>query len=536
MHLTTTIRFATCVLGVALLSRARAEDVPLLYADALRPAHESFLRERAKDLGDPDPKKRRAAIHALADAGEAGAATLLESIGKTQNGVVLRSALLALADSGSPAAIAELRRMYEKGGQQEGERAVLGLVLGVVGPGSAAQALRSEAGSRKPSTARLAATLGLGRCGDGEALAALLSGLGKESLEEQRAAIVLAAGEARARGAGFAAGTFGVALRDRGALVRRAGALAIALRPDVADAAALQDAWKREKVTEVRVALVLALGGIDDARVDEVLLAAARGKAGEVRDAALVVLAGRSGGAWIDATRSVKESAVLEVAALGCAAAPDSTVAQALVEWLGSAQPGLRSAAGLALAAMRSSAARDAVLDWAARETDVVALDDALLAVGVLGIPAALDRVGELRTPTGRVTLSKDARKTLEGRRDARLLEDQLDRRLRARHARRADRIADAVTGLVDEILDLDDIARRLPTSDSGSGSSGSGSGEGGAGEGSGEGSGESGGEEGSGEGGEVTTVKKPRVDPRNSSLERDLAEWFRERPYFESD
>ncbi|MBK6941192.1 MAG: HEAT repeat domain-containing protein [Planctomycetes bacterium] len=478
MHPTTTIRFATCALTLALLGKASADDVPLLYADALRPAHESYLRDRAKELGDPDPKKRRAAIHALADAGDAGAATLLESIGKTQNGVVLRSALLALGDSGSPAAVAELRRLYEKGGQQEGERAVLALVLGVVGPGSAAQTLRNEASSRKPSTARLAATLGLGRCGDGEALAESLSGLGKESLEEQRAAIVLAAGEARARGAAFAPGTFGVALRDRGAQVRRAGALAIALRPDVADASALQDAWKREKVTEVRVALVLALGGIDDARIDELLLTAARGKAGEVRDAALVALAGRSGGAWIDATRSVRESVVLEVAALGCAAAPDSTVAQTLVEWLASAQPGLRSAAGLALAAMRSAAARDAVLDWAARETDLSALDDALLAVGVLDLPAALDRVGELRTPTGRVTLSKDTRKTLEGRRDARLLEDQLERRLRARHARRADRIADAVAELVDEILDLDDIARRLPTTDSGAGSgSGSGSG-----------------------------------------------------------
>lgn len=516
--------------AVAIAATTRADEVPLLYADALRPAHETYLRERAKDLGDPDPKKRRSAIHALADAGDAGAATLLESIGKTQNGVVLRSALLALCEAASPTAIAELRRLYEKGGLQEGERAILGLVLGILGPGSASNALRAEATSRKPSTARLAATLGLGRCADGEALAPLLAGIGKEPLEEQRAAIVLAAGEARLRGAEFAPGAFAVALRDRGGMVRRAGALALARVPSTADVDALLDAWKREKVAEVRTALAYALGGIDDPRVDEALTSAARGKPGDVRDAALVALAGRRGGAWLDVTKTVKESAVLEVAALGCAAAPDSTVAQALVDWLGSAQPALRSAAGLSLAAIRSAASRDAVLEWAARETDATALDDALLAVGVLDIQAALDRVGELRAPTGRVASARDTRKTLEGRRDARLLDDRLERRLKDRRARRTDRVAVDVAMLVDEILDLDDIARRLPGTDVGSGS-GSGSGEEG---GSGEGSGETGGEEGPTEGSEPTTVKKPRVDPRNSSLERDLAEWFRERPYFE--
>lgn len=481
----------------------------------LRPAQEQYLEERSKGFSDPDPERRRGAILDLARAGDAATSVVVERLLSSKNPLTQRSAILALYEIGTSNATAALERAFDRTENDDDlkgeELAVLSLVLGARERTAVIPALRLAAGSRRPSPFRRAATLALGRLGDVDGVLALLDRLPREPIAERRAAVLTAAGVLGAR---LLLPAIVENQDDDVPIVRRAVAFAVGEIGEAARLESLLALGRREKNEAVRTALTLAWGRIDHPSAREALGRATRDRSAEVRAAAWASLAARGDGADVVSLALAKEPNAERRAefARACAAAPGGGLVMPLLERLTDRSKAVRAAAGRALAALDARgvagvrAESQAILDWLSRESDEVARRDALLVVGLLELPGALDVLAE---QTWTDPLRTRVERSLRGRLDPRLLRETLDQRLREEGGRLEDRRDRELSALVATCLDLDDVARRTPRS-------------GGAG----------GPTEPSPPG---APGGKPRIDRRASSYERDLIEWFSETPYFPS-
>jgi hypothetical protein len=202
--------------------------------------------------------------------------------------------------------------------------------------------------------------------------------------------------------------------------------------------------------------------------------------------------------------------------AAACAAPGSDAVRQPLEALLAHARAGVRSGAGLALAARGGSGSHEALTRWLELERDALARGDALLAIGVTGAADALPLLAKVGGGefAGR---AEDVRRTVAGRRDPQLLGEELDARLAALAARERDRRDASFAELLAEVFHFDALDRRRGT-------------------GGGDGDGGSGGDDGGGEpppdeGG--SPLGKAKIDRKPSAVERDLAAWFEDAPYF---
>ncbi len=482
----------------SLLARAQERPTAPIGAGRLRPAHEQYLEEVADGFSDPDPERRWEAIRKIARAGDAATTIVIERLRETRNPLGQRSALFALGEIGTETASAELERALRGGALKEEERSVAMLLLGRRGRSAAVPSLREAAAARRATLLGRAATLALGRLGDAEGLRPLVERAPREAIADRRAAIVTAAG---ATGDRRLLPAIVACIGDDAAEVRRAAAFAVGEIREAAELELLLAHARREPDEAARAAFALAFGRIDHPSALEALRRATKDGADEVRDAAWAALAARPDGAGdvaaaLGAQRNAERRAALARAA---AAGRGEALEAALRERLTDRKAPVRAAAGRALAAMGADGDPQLLLDWLARETDDEARRDAVLAAGVLRLPGALDVLSErpLDSPLGR-----RVERVLRGRLDPRVLDEELERRLREEGGRLEDRRDEELGRLVARALDLDEVVRRRSGSDGGPP-------------------------------GPVPPGGKPRVDRRASSVERDLIEWFDVRAYF---
>ncbi|MFG0317388.1 MAG: HEAT repeat domain-containing protein [Planctomycetota bacterium JB042] len=482
----------------SLLARAQERPTAPIGAGRLRPSHEQYLDEVARGFSDPDPERRWEAIRRIARAGDAATPVVIERLRETRNPLGQRSALFALGEIGTETALGELERATEGGALKEDERSVAMLVLGARGRAAAVPSLREAASARRATLLGRAATLALGRVGDVEGLRPLVERTAREPIADRRVAIVTAAGATADRR--LLPSIVG-AIGDDVAAVRRAAAFAIGEIAEAAELELLLVHARREPDEEARAAFALAFGRIDHPSALEALRRATRDGADGVRDAAWAALAARPDGAAdvaaaLGAQRNAERRAALARAA---AAGRGEVLEAALRENLSDRKAKVRSAAGRALAAMRADGEPQVLLDWLARESDEEARHDAALVAGVLRLPGALDVLAARPVDA---SIGRRVERVLRGRLDPRVLDEELERRLREEGGRLEDRRDEELDRLVSRVLDLDEVVRRRSGSDGVPP-------------------------------GPVPPGGKPRVDRRTSSVERDLIEWFDVRPYF---
>lgn len=510
------------------LSVGQVGDARSPTAGRLKSGHLQFLRERISDFDHPQPDRRRAAVVRVAAAGDAGLDPVAAGLASNSNPLFTRSALLLLAEIGTPAAVQRARILVREGGLGEDEQAVLALVLGALPatvpgvPAVAAQSgdelpwLRELAASRRPSLARRSATLALGRLGDESGLRPLLESLDREPLEDRRITVLVAVGASGDRQFLPEVVPF---LRDDAPDVRRAAVFVMAETAEPAVLDRLLAAFAREKNERVIEALLLAFGGFDDEESLASLVSRASDRSLPVQIAALVALAARPDGVETlrRALKSTRDPGLLRPLALAAADSGAVLLQPELEELLEHRAAEVRGAAGLALAAQGAVDSRQSILAWLARERDGEARAAALLTVGVLGLSGAEKELESSGQSASLRLLCAEVGRTLAGRRDPRLLRDRLEQLLRRERARRLDRVDALLDGLVAICLGLDSISRRVAVR------SGEDSGN--------EGGGDGGGNEGTHQG-PFSNRRASRVDRRNSSVERDLEAWFEDRPY----
>ena len=495
-----------------LLSRSRwlvLLGALLVGAAAGEAVDDDLIEEQIEPFRRSEPSDRWLAIERVASLGDRAVPFLVRHLRDTKNPVELRAALLALERIGTPLAAQAVRNRFHRIERASDEATVAALILGVVGPGELRDKLRESATSRKTSETRLGATLALGRLGDREGLREVLEEARKEALARQRIAAAVAAATSRDR---LLLTLVLPLLKDKNDDVRRAAALAVGEIGDPSALPVLLEAARREKSETVQAAFALALGRMDDAESLGVLRRWSRSPDEALRDAAWSALAARPDGteAVIAALGQWKNPTRLASLALACAESPaGSQVATPLEKLLESQHAEVRSAAGLALAVVGGPAQEDAILVWLDREPRD-GRDDALLAVGVMRLDGARELL-DGSASKDETELLVAVRRTLDGWRDVRLLRDRLTNRLRGLDARLVDRREALIEELVVAIFQLDRVDRRLPGSDGGGGGGGGDSGDG---------------SDGGG-------FQKSKIDPRNTSLERDLLEWFQRTPYF---
>lgn len=473
----------------------------VLPGDPLRPQQEEFLLSRIEAFRQSDPALRQAAIEDLGVAGDAAVPLLVRHVEASRNPVELRACFLAWERIGTPLAIQAARNAFDLKRLADDELALLALVLGHLGPGDRLPLLRDGATARRASPFRLASTMALGALADQAGLREVVESVDKEPLEAQRVATYLAAGVAGDR---LVLPELLESLDDKAVDGRRAAAFAIGEIADPSALPGLLAALRREKSDPVRVAIALSLGRMEDPASRDALLDLTRARDPGVREAAWAALAAR--GDAVDQLaallRDEKDVATLVRGTLACAAMPHAALTQDLLELLKSPHGDVRSAAGFALAGQRAKGCDADLLAWLKGEKKA-RIADALLVIGVLDVKAALAWLEGEQPTVADESMEQAVRRTLSGWRDVRLLRDQLEGRLRSLEARLIDRRQALLEQLVERVFDLDNIERRA------------------AADGGGDGSGEGGG------------FGKPRIDPRNTSLERDLLEWFQRDPYF---
>lgn len=515
----------TFVALAAALARGQSEDEGSLGAIRLGSSQAGYLKDLIREFGDSDPAQRRLAVKQVSRAGDAAVPLVLESIRETSNPQIIRSGLLALGEIGSPTAVELLRRQVQTGELREAEQTVAMLLLGQLGPEKALNRIRAAAVLKGPSLLRRAALLALGFQRDLEGISPVLSSLGKEALESRRIVALVAAGVCGNRQSLPEVVPF---LEDDAVDVRRAAAFAMA---EIADPSVLQpllDTLKRERDEQVLIAVALALGRQEDQASAAALASLASSQVLDLKAVALVALAARADGAEpvLRTLAGSRDPLLLSEVALAVAAAPERRFGDALSNLLASRHAPVRGAAGLALAAQQSVDQAQAILAWLKKERDRDAQISAVLAAGLLEPPGALEILGGPGFRCADMELLERVSRTLQRNSDPRLLQDRLERELRAGQARLIDRIDDLLRDLVAAGCGLKQISRHVsvPSQKPGDGADGAGDG---------------GGPTGSGSEGIRPDLggrsRLARIDWRNSSVERDLEAWFREDDYFGS-
>ncbi len=482
----------------------------------LRATHEEFLREVLAGFTRSDPAERREAFDRMSRAGETAAPFLQDALRTASDPLLRRGVLLTLGEIGGSDSVALVRDAVENDRWQDEERTVAVLVLGRLGDTRSVPSIARIAIDQRPSMLRRAAILASGRLGDADCVGRLVVRLSKEPLVEDRVATLIAAAAVADR---VWLPAIVSHLDDRAADVRRAAAVAIGRIADAAALPGILSALRVERDGSVAATMVVALGAFDDPASRDALAARLDAKDDAVRTAVFAALAARTDGAvelerWFTSSHPSEQRAIVATALADAAAwGPLRAVLEPM---LGDPSADVRSAAGSTLATYGGDASAQPILDWLAQERDADALAAAVVAVGVLGLDGARERLGRLAGPK---PLVEDACRTLEGRRDRRHLVDRLEQRIAERGARLRDRVRLACHGLVEVALDLDSISRRGPPI--------SGATE----------VGEPGGPDG-GPGGPMPEGfghRRPlRIDSRNLAVERDLKLWFDRVPYFE--
>lgn len=492
---------------------------PLLSVGRLDPAQERHLESLLKQFQDPDADRRRAAVVAIARTGDAAVPAIRARLNSTSNALVQRCALFALAEIGGEAAAVSARDALAASKLREDELGIAFLALGVLGPGAAFEEIASLANSRKPVFARRAAILALARANRFDLLEPAFGSVTRESLADVRVAMLVAGASSSDDAAIHAAIAL---LADRSEPVRRAACLVLAESGDSRGIDALATIAKNDRDERVLAGCALALGRIAGARALEILTPLLDHGVDEVRDAARAAVAARADGAAsiVALLGRERDSARLARLAAACAASRSNTLDQPLQGLLTHARSEVRSAAGLALAARGSKGAEPALVAWLGAERDHGARADALLCCGALGLPTAKDTLRLVVTPPGREDLMSAVRRTLDGRRDARLLGAAVEARLRELRAREFDRRAAELEAAIAFVFDFEALSRFQP----GNAKPPSGSG----------GDGGSGGGEGDGGSAGGNSLLKPKSDRKQGVVERDLETWFRARPYLE--
>lgn len=494
---------------------------PLLSVGRLDPAQERHLESLLKQFQDPDADRRRAAVVAIGRTGDAAVPAIRARLNGTSNALVQRCALIALAEIGGEAAAVSARDALAASKLREDELGVAFLALGILGPGATFDEIASLANSRKPIFARRAAILALARAGRFDLLEPTFASLPRESLADVRVAVLVAGAGSTDDAAIQAAISL---LVDRSEPVRRAACLVLAESGDSRGLDALATIAKSERDERVLAACALALGRIAGARSLEILVPLLDHGADEVRDAARAAVAARADGAAsiVALLGRERDTERLSRLAAACAASRSNTLDQPLQGLLTHARSEVRSAAGLALAARGSKGAEPALVAWLGAERDHFARADALLCCGALELPSAKDALRLVVPPPGRDDLMSAVRRTLDGRRDARLLGAAVEVRLRELRAREFDRRAAELEAAIAFVFDFEALSRFQPGN--AKPPPGTGGGEGGGGGGEGEGGGGAGG----------SPLLKPKSDRKQGVVERDLETWFRARPYLE--
>ncbi len=521
-----------------------AAPAPLLSPDRLDAGQLRRLDTLMKPFDDPDAKKRRKAIVDVGLVGNVAVPFLKKRIDEKATPLVDRSCILALGEIGGEAALVCLEAVLRAVGSKlhDEEAAAAYLVLGRVGNPAvlerpeatdAITMLATAAVSKKPSLSRRAAVLALGRAHRAKELAIVADGFAKEPLEDQRVAILIAI--ANCADSGFTDLAIS-ALQDRADAVRRAACLVLAENGDPRAVDALLKSIANERDEKVLAATAIALGGLADS-ASRAALRDLTQRTGSIRLAAFAALAARNDSVEDIAAffQRSKDTELLARVALAAAASRSSKLDQPLIALLTHSRPEVRSAAGLALAARGTKGAEAAVVQWLKTEKDNSAHADALLVAGALELAAAKDALSQSERNAAHGSFVDQVRRTIEGRRDPRLLQAEVEKKLREKHAREWDLRCVEYAELVSTVFHFDLLARArvLAGKPAGGGDPGGG-GDSNGGEGSGgsdDGSGE-GGAPGSGAG---SPFLKPKIDRKTSVLERDLELWFEVEPYFEA-
>lgn len=527
---------AACVV-VAAGFGVRGDDAapppsPLLSVGKLDPAHERHLDELLRRFQDPDPTRRHDAIAAVGRTGDAAVPAIRARIRGTSNGQVQRCGLIALAWIGGEAAAASAREVLRDGKLREDELAVAYLALGALDPGSEAETLAAAANSKKATIVRRAAILALARASRLDLLEPAFLAFSRDPLADSRVALLLAASTARTE-VPLDVAIAGSA--DRSAPVRRAACAALGEWGDPRASAALVSLLRNERDETVLAAAALALGRCGSGAEIESLRGLLDHTDEEVRDSARSALAARHDGASeiADLLGRERDSVRLARLAASCAASRVETLDQPLQALLTHARAEVRAAAGLALAARESKGSGSALARWLLAERDHAARADALRVCGALGVSEAKDLLRSIVAPPGREDLVEDVRRTLDGRRDPALCRAEVENRLRELRAREFDRRDETIRELTGFVFDFASLSKFVPGSVKPPPGTGSGSGDGGGDGGTDGGGSDGGGSDGGGAPGGL--LGKPKVDRKNTVVERDLESWFRERPYLQA-
>ncbi|MFH0944754.1 MAG: HEAT repeat domain-containing protein [Planctomycetota bacterium] len=491
-------------------------DPRILPTGRLGPAQKSFLKEKVREFGDPEPDRRRALALQVAQAADAAVPFVLDAFQSSTNPLVVRTAILALGEIGTQTALEALSRQVLAGDLKDAEKSLALLILGQHSPCDLLESIRTAALSNRPSLLREASTLALGRLLDLEGVGAALEKLDREPLESRRVAVLVAAGVTGDR---LFLPRIVPFLQDDAVDVRRAAAFALGETADAAMIRPLLESLRREQDATVLSALAIALGVLEDPGSAEALIGLAGSRDSAVRRMALVALASRpEGEAQIRAVlASSLDPELLTEVALATSGSPRELYEAPLSDLLSSRSPLVRAAAGLSLGASEASHSSQQLLAWLTGERDGPARDTAVLVAGILAPPGVTEVLSAERFQADDSDLLRRVKRTLEGRSDRRLLTDLLEQRLREARARRIDRADQLLEELVRASLGMKEISRRVPATEA-------------------EGDGDGGGSSGEGPIPEAYRHRKfVRVDRRNSTVERDLEAWFKHRSYFGS-